>query len=90
MVMDPGKTFLDRCHLETDQAIEDVLQGAIQDGASERVVEDSCCLVDEGVQSIVHGCCTCVYPAEDVLVDIIAHAIDDSVSVVRPFGGRVL
>ena len=89
VVGDPVEPFLDAGDLEPDEAVEDLGDGAVQDGAAEGGVEGVGYAVDEDVERVVEGARRGVDPAEDVLVDVVVRGDDGVVDAVGPVVGGV-
>ena len=87
VVGDPVQAFLDAGDLEPDQAVEDLGDGPVQDGAAEGGVEGVGDAVDEDVEGVVEGAGRGVDPAEDVLVGVDHRGDDAVVDAVGPAVG---
>lgn len=87
--MDPCDALLHTFNLDANDTVDDSLDGIQQDGVLEDLVEAVVHLLEEGVERIIDGVgCVCDV-AQDVLIDVIIQAANNTVGVYRPLRGDV-
>lgn len=80
VVLDPGQAFLESGNLQPDQAVEDVFDGVVENGATKGAVQGGAHLVDEFVEGAVDGACCSIDPAKNVVVDLVIELVDCAVN----------
>lgn len=90
VVVHPCEALLHTLDLDTDDAVQHSLDGVEEDGALESSVEAIIHSLEEGVESVVDGVRSVSDVAENVVVDVVVEALDDTVGASGPVVGNAL